>query len=140
MTYLLATASTASLTPEYLAHMVADLHLVIVDIRMDTAHRQDAWSGVNLAQQYGARYRYLPDLANVNHKVQDMSKGVAFVDYDTGYAKLMELNAKSRVMLLCSCHSSNCEKHEIARRHEAATGRKSGIIEAPRTNEQRKKL
>jgi hypothetical protein len=58
-----------------------------------------------------------------------MSKGVAFVDFDKGYAKLMELNAKSRVILLCSCHSSNCELHEIIRRHEAFTGRKSGIIE-----------
>ena len=100
------------------------LDAVLVDVRMVPRSRVPHWSAYSLSREFGHRYAWVRELANVNYK--GTFEQIKIADFPAGEKRLRELLAPSpargasggkTIILLCGCKDvTQCHRKLLAER------------------------
>lgn len=113
MTAAVFTLGYSGRSVEEIAAAVEERDALLFDIRLVARSRDPRWSGKQLRERFGERYRHVPALGNLNYK----SGGpVALSDAEAGLAVVEEaIGAGQAVVLLCACKdAATCHRAAVA--------------------------
>lgn len=96
-----------TLTPDYLQKLVADLDVILVDVRSATRSRIRGFGGRQLAELLGDRYAHRPDLGGRAGPVPKAAVTALFKQHEEAIA-----NGRRGLMLMCLEHApGDCHRH-----------------------------
>jgi len=100
--------------PEDLLLAVEALGAVLCDIRYAPYSRQPGWSKKALVAMFGAAYRHIPELGNLNYK-GEYGAGIRIADLDGGLETVFKILERRPVVVMCVCREfETCHRLTVA--------------------------